>query len=363
MKHEFTGKIRRMKINDSVRVFFFVVAVSVIVFAPVTGLPSQSGLIRPAYAAKFTLLVEEDVYTPGETMVIYGAGAANDVLVVRLFDPTGHALSISNIVTDSDGFFREAIKTWDKPSPALPLGTYTIEVISSLQRTDMRRIEVTFAEATQVDKGIRIPTTHNLAIKLDSPDQASVNVPFRFFIQITFDGALVAVDEADIPDLLGTSHIHFGNKTLSLEGKLKRLHEGLYFADVTFENEGPYIIHAAAFYRGLLSHDSKVITATSSSISTIQQSVTELDARLNSTNRQLEDLNQGIGQTRQSLNDTQSAITGSVDEARGTIRKEIEDMRLATGQINSLILPVLALISVIIALQISLFARIRASFR
>jgi hypothetical protein len=38
-------------------------------------------------------------------------------------------------------------------------------------------------------------------------------------------------------------------------------------------------------------------------------------------------------------------------------------MQQATGQINSIILPVLALISVIIALQISLFARIRASFR
>jgi hypothetical protein len=35
----------------------------------------------------------------------------------------------------------------------------------------------------------------------------------------------------------------------------------------------------------------------------------------------------------------------------------------ASGQINAIILPVLALISVIIALQISLFARIRASYK
>jgi hypothetical protein len=232
----------------------------------------------------------------------------------------------------------------------------------------MRTAQVTFAGELQDEHSPQVTPSHTLAIKMDAPAQVSVNKPFRVFIQVTFDGALVFANGTAIQDLLGTSHIHIGNTTtgnttILLREKIHSLHEGLFYADVTLDSEGTYIIHAEAFHRGLLSHDSKVITATSSSISTIQESVTELDSRLETTNKELQELQRGIQDTRTSLNDTQSAITGSVNGARDTIHNEINGMQQATGQINSLILPVLALISVIIALQISLFARIRASFR
>lgn len=363
MKRKTTEKNCYVKFNELAHVFTVIALVITVLSTVVTSLIPQSELLKPAMAARFTLLVEEDVYTPGETMVIYGAGAPNDSLIVRIFDPSGLAIRIDNVVTTPDGFFREAIFRWPEPQVSVPFGSYAIEAISSLDRVDTRRVEVTFAEAVEEDDGPRLATTHTLGIKLDSPAQASINEPFRVFIQVTFDGALVAVEETAVPELLGTSHLHSGNTTISLEDKLKRLHEGLYYADVTIAEEGAYIIHSVAFHRGLLSHDSKVITATSSSISTIQESVRELDSRLNSTNRELRNLQQGIEETRESLNDTQSAITASVQEARSGIRGDIEAIQQATGQINSLILPVLALISVIIALQISLFARIRASFR
>lgn len=342
---------------------FSCIAVTCLLLLSVLAAALPSILIEPAYGARFTLLVEEEVYTPGETMVIYGGGAENDLILVTLYDAAGTAVIRDNVVTDSDGFFRQSLYQWKAPSFSVPLGTYTIEAVSSLGTTDTRRVEVTFAEAIVTGQGPRIPTTHSLAIKLDSPDQAAVGEPFRIFTQVTFDGDLVAVEERDTAELLGLSHIHSGNVTITLADKLRRLHEGLYYADVTIDQEGTYIVHSVAFHRGLLAHDSKVISATSSSISTIQESITELDLRLNSTNRELERLQGGIEQTHNALNDTQSAITSSVEEARLSIRSDIETVQQASGQINSLILPVLALISVIIALQISLFARIRASYR
>jgi hypothetical protein len=348
---------------DSNRVVCCLVAVSLFL-AFGLNLPLHFGLIQSADAARFILRVEEEVYTPGESLVIYGAGANNDILLVTLFDASGRALrSNMPVKTDSNGFFREAIYEWQQPTTAVPFGSYTVEAISNLESTDTRRVEVAFAEAIEVDEGPRIPVTHTLGVKLDSPAQVAVNEPFRIFIQATFDGALIAAEESEIPDLLGSSHIHLGNLAIPLREKLQRLHEGLYFADVTLDKEGTYIIHSAVFHRGLLAHDSKVITATSSSIGTIQESITELDLRLDETNEQLENLQQGIQDTRSSLNDTQSAITDSVEDARISINTDLEATQQATGQINSLILPVLALISVIIALQISLFARIRASFR
>jgi DNA repair ATPase RecN len=176
--------------------------------------------------------------------------------------------------------------------------------------------------------------------------------------------------------LLGSSHIHSGtsasdsNSTLSLSNKFYEIHDGLYYVDVVLDKENTYIIHAIAFYRGYLSHDSKVISASASSINSIQDSVNHLSQNLNRTNTELDILENRLDQTQNTLNDTRSSITDSLNEARDSIKNDlgeaknaVKNMEDASGQVNGIILPVLALISVIIALQISLFARIRASYK
>ncbi len=319
---------------------------------------------QPAFSqARLTLLTEEDVYNPGEDLIIYGHSQENDVLLIRLYDPGGIAIQIDNIRADDGGFFRESIFEWPEPERSVPFGTYTIEAISAAG--DTRLIEVIFAESLQeTTDGVRIPKVHTLAVKLESPDQVTAGTTFRIFVQVTFDGALVNADaNQPIAKILGSSHIHSGNSTIILSGKFVKLHEGLYYADVKIDTEGSYVIHAIVFNRGLLSHDSKVVSVSLSTVSTIQESVRELDLRLNSTNRELERLQAGLVDTNSALNDTKEAITDSVEDARESIREEIGTMQDASGQINAIILPVLALISVIIALQISLFARIRASYK
>ncbi|MGI0035095.1 MAG: hypothetical protein ACRD98_04415 [Nitrososphaera sp.] len=321
---------------------------------------------EPAFSqTRFLFRTTEQVYNPGETLTIYGAGEPDDTILVRLFDPAGRAIKLDNISIDEEGFFRESIFKWPEPSRNLPFGTYTIEAVSAASQ-ESQEIELTFAESLQQDEGVRIPRIHILDIKLESPDQITVKVPFRIFVQVTYDGALVNVDDAQaISELLGSSHVHLGrgNTTIILADKFIKLHEGLYYADVTIQTEGTYVIHAIVFNRGLLSHDSKVVSASLSSISTIQESVAELDEELNKTNQELQRVQEGLDETRSALNDTKSAITSSVVTAEKSIGSQIGTMQEASGQINALILPVLALISVIIALQISLFARIRASYK
>jgi hypothetical protein len=313
----------------------------------------------PAFAVDSILRSTEDVYVPGEELVLYGKSNPSDILVARVFDPAGRAIRIDNINTDKDGFFRESLFEWPQPSKNLAFGVYSIQVTPSKGET--LQLEVTFAEATQEDTTPRTARTHILGVKMDSPAQVSVNSSFRIFVQVTFDGALVDSDDLD---LLGSSHIHSGrgNSTINISDFIK-LHEGLYYADVELDTEGTYVIHSLAFYRGYLSHDSRVVTVTASSIDTLQDSVNKLDAKLNSTNQELDE-------TRSALTDAEASITKSLNEAQFSIEKDIGDATLAveglenaSGQVNSLILPVLALISVIIALQISLFARIRASYR
>lgn len=313
------------------------------------------GFLTPSFAVEdFILRTSQQVYMPGDELIVYGAATPNELMVVRLSDPSGLAIRIDSVTVDEDGFFRKGILDWPSPTRAMPFGTYTVEVISGVAGRDPQLVEIAFAEGIAAEAPvIQFPKTRDLGVKLDSPSEVTVGTDFRIFVQVTFDNALVdAEDQNAVVAILGSSHIHSDNSTIILSDKFIKLHPGLYFADVRIVNEGAYIIHAAAFYKGFLSHDSRVVTASASSIGTLQQSVDQLST-------ELDRLQTGLDETQSALNETKATITNSADE----IGLQIDETQQASSQINSLILPLLALISVIIALQISLFARIRASYR
>lgn len=295
---------------------------------------------------RFFVKANQQVYAPGDTLILYGKAFPEDSLFIKILDPANKTVRIATINSDKSGTFTDQVFQWGAPSKSLVFGTYTITINSSRVQTDVATLQVSFAQDGN-GVGGNAPA-HILAVKLDSPTQISAGKPFRIFVQITFDGALVNTNTNDeLISLLGSSHIHSGNTTVNLSGKFVKLHEGIYYADVQL-GEGSYIIHSIAFYKGFLAHDSKVVSS-GSSFSDIQQSVTSLRTELDKTS--------------QELNDTRTSVTKSVEDARTAIKGDVDQLQSASGQINSLILPILALISVIIALQISLFARIRASFK
>ena len=324
-----------------------------------------------AFAAPSRVILRstQHIYMPNQNLVVYGLAQPNDLLVARLYEPGGRAIKMDNIEVGRDGFYRKEIFDWPEPSRNLPYGTYTVEVIPSIGDKTPIQIQVEFAEGAQENTtgGPQNPISHILAVKLDSPDQVTVGRQFRIFVQVTFDGVLVdSAAPENTTKLLGYSHIHSDkgdSSTIPLTDKFTELHEGLYYTDVTISSEGTYIIHSVAFYKGFLSHDSKVIAVSASSISTVQDTVDDLSRKLGATNQQLVNVQNELDRTKAALNDTKVGITDSVYQARSSLRDDLNKVEEASGQINSIILPVLALISVIIALQISLFARIRASYR
>ncbi len=299
-------------------------------------------IIKPP---RITFLVNQDVFVPGDILVVYGKGFGNDNMIIRLFDPAGKAVRIESIRADSSGTFTEQIFTWPQPSRNLVFGKYTVELASSLAPSYNETRTITFSDQPSQSSAV---TTNPLAVKLDSPTEVSVGQTFRIFVQVTYYSALVD-EEPD--DLLSSSHIHSGNTTINLAGMFHRQHEGIYYADVKLDQPGSYVIHAAAFHRGYLAHDTRVISS-GSSISEIQETVNALRQDLEHTNQELAD-------TRQSID----VATTSIDDDIETVSEAVDQLQGASGQINALILPILALISIIIALQISLFARIRASFK
>ncbi len=300
--------------------------------------------LNEAYAAKFTLKINQRVFVPNDSLIIYGSGLPGDSLLVALIDPSGKTIRIDSVTVDENGSFFKEYFIWPQPTKNFVFGQYTLSVSSSASTNDNEQISITFAEG--ISQSLNVAETHILLVKLDSPASVTTNSTFRIFVQVTYDGALV---DSDLPEFLGSSHIHSGGQTINLSNRFDKLHEGIYYADVVLPTDGTYIIHAIAYHKGFESHDSKVVTASSTSIGTIQESVTKLRNELDKTTNQ--------------LNTTKLELVKVVDDARLSIQDDIQRTQEASGQLNSIILPVLVLISVIIALQISLFARIRASYR
>lgn len=320
-------------------------------------LPSADFASAQISTNRFDIRLTSNAYAPNETIIAYGKVMPNDAVIVRVFDPTGKVLRLDTFNARNDGTFTEQIFVWPTPSKQYPLGSYSLEFRSSIVPSDTKTFEIFFVESSLGGHVSSLPSTSDLGVKLDAPATVSTGTPFRIFVQITYQGALVNVDsDEDLVSLLGSSHVHSGNPAdstiINLSGQFTKLHEGLYYADVTLEREGTFIIHAIAFHRGYLSHDSRVLVASSATLGSVQESVNRLNERLDATNASLD-------KTNASLNNTGATLTGSLAEAGAAIQQ----MRDASGQINSIILPILALISIIIALQISLFARIKASYR
>jgi hypothetical protein len=318
-----------------------------------------------SYAAAFNLKINQRVFIPNDTLIVYGTGSSGDSLLVSLIDPAGRTIRIDSISIDDAGSFFKEFFIWPQPTKNFVFGQYTVRVASSANTSNSQEILITYAEG--ISQSLNTAESHTLIAKLDSPTQVATNSTFRIFIQVTYDGALV---NSELPEFLGSSHIHYGNQTINLANKFVKLHEGIYYADVVLPQDGSYIVHAIAYYKGYESHDSKVVSASNASIGTVQESVNSLNNKLESANQELAQLQVKLNQTDSTLQSAESTIKGAVQDARSEISNNIdsakgsvEQIAQASGQINAIFLPILALISVIIALQISLFARIRASYR
>jgi hypothetical protein len=179
-----------------------------------------SALIPEADAQqqRFIARINQNNFLPGDTLVVYGRADLTDAVLVRLQDPAGKVVRIDTVPTDPTGAYSQQIMTWPDPSRNFPFGRYTVEISSSRIPTDAALLTMTFA--AEREPVSQQPLIHTLAAKLDSPAQVTTNETFRIFVQVTFDGALVNVNNP--ADVLGSSHIHPQNATIGLHDRFRR---------------------------------------------------------------------------------------------------------------------------------------------
>ena len=300
---------------------------------------------------------DKQVYSDGQPLLVYGTALPNEPLIIRLFAPDGTIAKFDQITADNNGAFDHILIRWPNATTNFAYGTYSVEAIASAEKGISQKIDIKFAQSSST---IPIPIQRTLNTLVFAPQTAAVNQPIRIFVQVTSDGLLVAGSPSQ---LLGTSHVHLPDGTVvSLSNSFQTLHQGIYYVDYTPPEEGTYVFHMIAFDQGSISHASAATVVLKQDIAGISNQIVKLNSVLDTTSQELDKLKSEIGGFGQVLNSSQQSVTQAnqhINQSVNSMSVSVSNLESASGQLNSLFLPVVALIAIMIALQITILARRR----
>jgi hypothetical protein len=304
----------------------------------------------------FALYTDSQVYAPGQPLLVYGKALGNETILIRLFAPDGTIKQFNQIVGDRNGDFSHILIKWPNATSDYAYGTYSVEGIATKENFLSKTANVEFAASTSLPP---VTIQRNLVTTVYAPQTAAANQTFPVFAQVTSDGQLVTGST----DILKGSHAHTPSGTIiDLTSSFQKLHDGLFFTDFTPSDEGTYVFHIIASFRGTSSQGSTATQVLKQSIEGISNQIIKLNTILSTTTDELDKLKteiQGFGKV---LNTSQNSITKAnenMNRSVSSMSDSVKNLEAASGQFNSLFLPVVALIAIIIALQITILARRR----
>ncbi len=304
----------------------------------------------PNSFSELELFTNSKVYSTEHNLQIYGKGLPEENLILRLFAPDATISKFDQIITNSDGSFNYNLIIWPEPSTNFPYGTYTVEIISTEQNGISKKIDVKFTSTTDL---IDVPVERHVTTLVFAPETAAINQSFRVFVQTTSDGLLIGNEPTK---LLDATHVHLpSGLSISLSDSFKTLHQGLYFVDFTPRDKGTHVFHVVAFSQGTTSHGSAATNVLSQDLAGISNQIIKLNTILDATSSELDTLKSEIA----GFDTTLEHASNQIDENIGTISTSVKFISEASSQLNALMLPIIASIGLIVALQITILARRR----
>lgn len=319
----------------------------------------MSGFLIHAYAVlePLQLYTDSQVYSEGQPLLVYGKALSNETVILRLFAPDGTIKQFNQIAADSNGDFNQVLIKWPNATTNYPYGTYSVEAIGAKEQGFSQKVDVAFASSSSL---IHTQIKRTVLVSVYAPQTAAVNQTFRVFVQVTSDGLLVAGDPSK---LLANSHVHLPNGAIiDLTNSFTTLHQGLYYVDFTPTQEGTYVFHIIALSQGTESNGSVATLVLKQSIEGISDQIIRLNSVLNTTSSELDKIKtevQGFGYVLNTSQNSISQANENMNKSVTSMSQTVQNVETASGQFNSLFLPVVALIAVIIALQITILARRR----
>ena len=304
----------------------------------------------PTSFADITLQTNNNVFSEGQPLFIYGEALPNENLIIRLLAPDETISKFDQIEVNDDGNYEYVIMTWPEASPDFPFGTYTIELISTAQNGISKTLDIKFLSTSELTS---IPVERHVNALVVAPETAAINQPFRVFVQTTSDGLLVGNNPTQF---LSNTHVHLPSGIpVPLSNSFKTLHTGLSFVDYVPKEEGTHVFHVVASVQGTTSHGSAATNVLQQDLGGISDQILNLNSILNTTSTELDILKSEI----EGFDSTLEKSSEKIDESTGDIATSVEFIGEASSQLNSLMFPIIASIGIIVALQITIIARRR----
>lgn len=304
----------------------------------------------PNSFSELELSTNSKVYSPEHTLQVYGKGLPDENLIIRIFAPDESIAKFDQLTTDQDGSFNYELLRWPQPSTNFPYGTYAVEVISTEQNGISQKIDVKFSSTTEL---LDVPVERHVSTLVFAPETAAINQPIRVFVQTTSDGLLIGNEPAE---LLGTTHVHLPSGiSVTLTNSFKTLHQGLYYVDYTPIEEGTHVFHVVAFSQGTTSHGSAATNVLSQDLGGISNQIVKLNSILDETSSELDVLKSEI----EGFDTTLKYASSQIDENISTFALSAKSISESSAQLNALLLPIIASVGLIVALQVAILSRRR----
>ncbi len=306
--------------------------------------------IPNSFSEELELFTNSKVYSPAHTLQVYGKGLPEENLIIRIFAPDETIAKFDQLTTNADGSFNYILMTWPSPSTNFPYGTYTVEVISTEQNGISKKIDVKFSSTIEL---LDVTVERFVNTLVFAPETAAIGQPIRVFVQTTSDGLLIGDEPSK---LLGTTHVHLPSGiSVTLTNSFKTLHQGLYYVDYTPIEEGTHVFHVVAFSQGTTSHGSAATNVLSQDLGGISDQIIKLNSVLDETSAELDILKSEIN----GFDTTLKYASSQIDENIGTFALSAKSISESSAQLNALLLPIIASIGLIVALQVTILARRR----
>ena len=308
------------------------------------------GMTNTAFAQEFSVFTNTKVFSEDQPLFVYGNADPGESLIIRLLSPDGSFAKFDQIIANQDGSFSHVLLVWPESSTTFPFGTYRLEVIKTGEQEIKEEIDVKFTSSSEV---VEVPVERRVNTLVFAPETTAVNNSVRIFVQTTSDGLLIGGD----PDkLLETTHVHLPNNEVhTLTDSFKTLHQGLYFVDYTPTLLGTYVFHVVTFHQGTVSHGSAATTVLSQDIGGVSDQIIKLNTILDETSGELDRLKSEI----QTFGTTLESASEKIDQSVSSMSTSVTNIEEASVQLNSLFLPIVGLIGIIVALQLVILARRR----
>ncbi|MBE44370.1 MAG: hypothetical protein CMO16_04235 [Thaumarchaeota archaeon] len=333
----------------------YVIIITVIIFLFLSPL-------NESFSQSLTSSTNQKTYVARDTLVVFGKSIPNDSLIAELFSPGGSLILRTQIDVGVEGSFSKILMVWPTFfSKELSFGTYTLVLTSSINEKLKSNLVFRFADiSTPI-----VDQERKLDLQVSILPHIGKNEITQMIVEISINGVLV---KGNADDTLKGSRIYYPDRSVTPLDNFTTIHDGIYLANFSSIMLGHHTIHIQAFYQGMLANDAHgifveegPILSLGKEINNVNENLKKLREETIKNNNQLaEKIIESNNQLAEMDNQLAEEITkrnNQLVETDKQLASAVEEVGKASGQVSSLLLPIMGMIVVIIALQATILSR------